>query len=99
MAKGRLVLLSRDKLQVLTHAEWDDAKEEALFGIRLGDELPGFRAPGPRRAAKMKAEASEDSPAVKPGRKTPDRYNRRNTRQPDDYEVFQPALPLEPAAA
>jgi len=98
MAKGRLVLLSRDKLQVLTHAEWDDAKEEALFGIRLGDELPGFRAPGPRRAAKMKAEA-EDTAAVKPGRKTPDRYNRRHTRQPDDYEVFQPALPLEPAAA
>jgi len=100
-AKGRLILLSQEKLRVLTHAEWDDVKEEALFGVRLGDELPGFRTPGPKRAAKIKAlaeQAGEPDQARTPCLTAPARYSRRKQREPEDYEMYQPALPEEPAA-
>ena len=83
--------------QVLMHAEWTDAKEDALFGVRRVDKRPGaVEHHKPAHVQEAAEPEASDGQATLPGLTPTVRKPRARTRKP--AETIQPILPVDAAA-
>jgi len=102
VAERRSEVSSEDRLgvlmaQALTHAEWTDAKEDALFGVRRVDKRPGAVTPHkPTHVQEETQPETFDGQSVLPGLAPIVRKPRARVRKP--VETLQPSLPVDAAA-
>ena len=101
VAEHRSEVKSEDRIgalvaQVLTHAEWTDAKEDALFGVRRVDKRPGLiEHHAPTHIQDSTETEVSDGQATLPGLTPAVRKPRARVRKPVEA---QPSLPADAAA-